>query len=180
MSKPKKEILEKIYEQYGLWIAEEKFSCHKGCALCCTQNVMITAIEGDRIYEYIRGKNREKWVAEKLKSTNGASRPAITTNGYARICLSKSEVAETDEQRADNYPCPFLDDECCTIYPVRPFSCRSFASYSTCKINGAAELTDKLVLVNTITLQIIEHLGQKEYWGNMIDVLLQLLHKDNH
>jgi len=104
----------------------------------------------------------------------------LTTNGYARRCLEKYEVYEEEEQSQINGICPFLEDDCCTIYAVRPFACRSFASTKDCHDSGSAYISERLLVINTVTMQLFEHLGQKGYWGNMLDVLLALAeHKVN-
>ena len=164
----------KIFEKYQQWIASETFHCHRGCSLCCTQNVMITAVEGQLIYNYVRRENREQWFAEKLQLSRPASMVKWTTNGFARICLAEQEDYGEEEQQVHTGICPFLEENCCPIYEVRPFSCRSFASTRDCMETGTAQLSERLVAVNTVTLQLLEHLGQRGYWGNMLDVLLAL------
>lgn len=52
--------------------------------------------------------------------------------------------------------------------------CRSFASDRDCRDTGSAYLNEIILVINTVTMQLVEHLGQKEYWGNMLDVLLSL------
>ena len=171
----KKEILDVIYAKYSTWLDGKTFACQKGCSSCCTQNVTITAVEGEKILDFIRQEKKEKWFAEQLTKERRPHKIAHTTNAFARLCLEKKEPqsgGETDESY--DGICPFLFEHRCTIYPVRPFACRSFASTENCSENGAARLSEKIVTINTVTMQLIEHLGQREYWGNMIDVLLAL------
>lgn len=170
----KNKILESIFEKYHQWIANETFHCHRGCSLCCTQNVMITGVEGQYIYNYILQENKETWFAERLLMERQTKSVQLTTNGFARICLGKNTEYADGEQPHRSGICPFLAENCCTIYAVRPFSCRCFASSNDCHNFGSAYLTESLLVINSVTMQLIEHLGQKGYWGNMIDVLLAL------
>ena len=173
-------ILEAIFEQYQHWIKNETFHCHRGCSLCCTQNVMITEVEGQYIYNFILQENRDKWFAEKLLQEKQINHVHQTTNGFARICIEKNTDYVDAEQPNSAGKCPFLDENCCTIYAVRPFSCRSFASSQNCQNDGTAHLSEKLLVINTVSMQLVEHLGQKGYWGNMLDVLMALSqHKIN-
>ena len=168
-------ILEAIFEKYQLWIMNESFHCHRGCSLCCTQNVMVTAVEGQYIYDYIKQENKEAWFAGKLLSRRQAKNVKLTTNGFARICLGKIEDSPDEKPNQPAGICPFLEENCCTVYAARPFSCRGFASSRDCHDDGSAHLSERLLVINTITMQLIEHLGQSGYWGNMLDVLLALV-----
>ncbi|MCK9295665.1 MAG: YkgJ family cysteine cluster protein [Desulfobulbaceae bacterium] len=168
-------ILEAIFEKYQQWIVNETFHCHRGCSLCCTQNVMVTAVEGQYIYDYIKQENKEAWFAEKLLRPRQAKSVKLTTNGFARICLGKKEDPLDEKPSQPTGICPFLEENCCTVYAARPFSCRGFASSRDCHDDGSALLSERLLAINTITMQLIEHLGQRENWGNMLDVLLALV-----
>ncbi|MCB2181631.1 MAG: hypothetical protein KQH63_06390 [Desulfobulbaceae bacterium] len=175
MSDLKKGILLQIFKKYEEWTRKDTVVCHKGCSSCCTQNVIITAVEGDCIYDFIRQGNREKWFAERLTASNRqGARYLLTMNQHARLCLERNVDSEMFENVSFDEVCPFVENGCCSIYPARPFSCRSLASLSNCIETGEAEFPEGLLVINTVTMQIIEHLGQKEYWGNMLDVLLAM------
>lgn len=173
----KEKILKVIYEKYDEYTKKENFFCHKGCSLCCTQNVVITEIEGNIIYDFILKNRNVSWLVEKLKTQKEAKPISLTTNGFARKCIE--QAAEEDEP---NEPlvygkCPFLAESICTIYTVRPFSCRSFYSKENCAKHKTATINEEHLVINTVTQQIIEHLGQKGYWGHLLDVLLAMIEK---
>jgi Fe-S-cluster containining protein len=167
-------ILEAIFKKYQQWIVNEIFHCHRGCSLCCTQNVMVTEVEGQYIYDYIKQEKKEAWFAGKLLHQRQAKSVKLTTNGFARICLEKKEDYPDEKPTQPTGRCPFLEENCCTIYAARPFSCRGFSSSRDCHDDGSAHLSERLLVINTITMQLIEHLGQRGNWGNMLDVLLGL------
>jgi Fe-S-cluster containining protein len=168
----KEEILQNVYEVFAEWSVGFPFVCAKNCAACCTRNVTMTAVEGEAIYRLIREKGQESWFAGKLLEKGEIRRPRMTTNDFAGACLRGEDVQpeESDNMSA----CPFLENGCCRIYEVRPFSCRCFASEQRCASGNSALLPEYYLSASTAVMQIIEHLGQGEYWGNMLDVLAAL------
>lgn len=73
--------------------------CRRGCPTCCRQPVPLTAVEARGI----------EWYASLILS--GPSRQALK-----RVLLARDVAAR----------CPFLLDDACSIYPVRPLACREF------------------------------------------------------
>lgn len=167
----KEKVLLGIYEEYEKW-ATKDVACKKGCATCCTQNVLITAVEGDLIHRFVREQGKTKRFAGRLQKKAATKRPKMTTNGFATSCFEGEDVEP--ESYGSSEPCPFLEDDCCTIYEARPFSCRCFASTRTCGPGVPAEIAESHLSASTAVMQVIEHLGQGEYFGNMLDVLLAL------
>lgn len=168
----KEEILHAVYEEFSAWSAGFSFACEKKCAACCTQNVSITAVEGEAIHRWIRENDRDSWLAAALQKKGETDRPRMTTNDFAGACLQGDDGEP--EQFGNMSSCPFLENDCCRIYEVRPFSCRCFASEQRCSATTSALLPEYYLSASTVVMQIIEHLGQGEYWGNMLDVLSAL------
>jgi Fe-S-cluster containining protein len=168
----KEDILQSIYEIFGDWSADLPFACEKHCSACCTQNVTATAVEGEVIHRLIHGSKRESWFAERLLGKGETRRPEMTTNDFAAACLQGEDVQP--EQYGNPKPCPFLENNGCMIYEARPFACRCFASEQRCFSGSSALLPEYYLSACTAVTQIIEHLGQREYWGNMLDVLAAL------
>ncbi len=164
-------MFEKIYRIYEKEIVELSFVCRVGCSTCCTQSVTMTTAEGGSIMDYL---HREGRALPVLPDTAGRSRPACTTNGLAACCLAEMEVPPEIDEAWVYEPCMFLADDRCTIYPVRPFACRSFASLSNCAESGVAEAPDWFITLNIVVSQLVEHLDRGGRWGNMIDVLRYL------
>ena len=167
----KEKVLLGIYDAFEKWV-EEDIACQKGCATCCTQNVIITAVEGELIHRFIRERKKREWFAAKLQKKAKTRRPEFTTNGFAANCLEGNDV-EPDTYGSGE-PCPFLEQNCCSIYEVRPFSCRCFASTAVCRPSVPALIGETYLSASTAVMQVIEHLGQGEFLGNMLDVLLAL------
>ena len=157
-----------VYKLYTFWAEEFDFACQKGCSTCCTQSVSITTLEGELIHNYIKSKKPE--LLDTLQDLPASFLNQKTTNQFADACLREEEDGE-EIKSWDMTPCVFLQDNCCTIYPVRSFMCRSFGSKVPCGRKGEAEIEPLFLTLNTITLQCIEHLDQGRPWGNMNTIL---------
>lgn len=85
-------------------------ACQSGCAHCCYQSVGVTPPEALRIYSYLKAslsKPELDDLRELLLERRGATRDL-----------------RSDERFSPDHPCPFLQDAACSIYSVRPLSCR--------------------------------------------------------
>ncbi|MGB3210805.1 MAG: YkgJ family cysteine cluster protein [Desulforhopalus sp.] len=169
----KTKILCIIYDIFEKWNSESVVACRRGCSGCCTQNVTITAVEGEAILRFIVAENMSLWLGEKLASLRPHQPPKMTTNDFASACIEGRGVDPGDHHNLST--CPFLEKNLCRIYPVRPFGCRLFVSEKTCSAEQPALVSDHYFEAATAVTQLIEHLGQNEYWGNMLDVLPALL-----
>lgn len=75
-------------------------ACKKGCSSCCKINVLISEMEAKNIADF------KKIPLNPVKSS-------IRHNIMDFMSI----------------PCPFLVDDACSIYEVRPFVCRSCVSF---------------------------------------------------
>lgn len=174
-------MLESLYQIYADWVAGLPFVCRQGCAACCTQSVTMTSGEGAVMVAFLE-KIGQRTAAEAalagvhLPAVSAAGRPAMTTNQFAASCLAREELPWAEPAAWNFAPCIFLAHDSCSIYPARPFGCRSFGSFVPCEQAGTAELPGMLLTVNTVMLQVIEHLySNGGWWGNMNDILRQQL-----
>lgn len=94
-----------IIEQKGL-----KLACRKGCSLCCSLRVDVFAHEVLLIADHIRAH----YSAEQIE----ALQERLDAHADAVLPLTTFEHVST------NIPCPMLQDGACSIYEVRPQSCR--------------------------------------------------------
>lgn len=163
------EALERIYAVFEAWSSELAFACRKGCAVCCTQGVTICETEGERIIEFVRRNDRLAWLTAQLSHLPPRRSPTCTTNDFACACLQGQDIDPGEGSFAGI--CPFLRDRLCTIYPVRPFSCRCFVSSTVCQPDREAVLPSYYLSASTAVSQLIEHLDQGRYWGNMLHLL---------
>ena len=99
--------------------------CKKGCSYCCSQLIRIHEYEEITIIIYM------------LQEINKSTKELIINNTSNWIDFFNNETPEIPTEKdlidfeitlAKNMiPCPFLVDNCCSIYPVRPLTCRCFA-----------------------------------------------------
>jgi Fe-S-cluster containining protein len=134
----------------------------------------MTTLEGYRIVEDLisRGKmdllRRIHHVAHQARF-----QPRLTTNALAALCIEGKDPPEENHD-SPLASCPFLSNKECLIYLHRPLGCRCFFSAQKCDEIASAVVDPFLVTVNTIFLQIIEHVDAGGVGGNMTDVLLFL------
>jgi Fe-S-cluster containining protein len=137
-----REVSERICRQASL---EQKtylnsvnaaISCHKGCAYCCSQYISVSLAHGlviaDYLYSHVKllelfPKCYKKWQGALGENSVLAELEKYTNFSY--------EVRRTPQELLDRYatleiPCPFLVDNACAIYPVRPICCASHISIS--------------------------------------------------
>ena len=101
----------------------QAISCRKGCGACCRQLVPVSRSEGERLLGVIEGlpAERRAHLAERF----AAAEAAIVAGGLAE------RGDRTDRDLSAAYfalgvPCPFLEDESCSIHPERPLVCREY------------------------------------------------------
>ncbi len=167
----KLEALDRVYQIYDDYSAALNLACRAKCAHCCTTNVTMTTLEAYKIMDDATATLRQKILAA-LKSADGIPRfkPLLTTNRMAELCAADAKIPTEDI--ADQWQdCSLLDDSLCTIYDLRPFGCRCFVSRQNCSELGYADIDDFTASVNTVFLQVIEHLDAEGCSGNLLDVL---------
>lgn len=92
-----------------------KLACHAGCSTCCTGlRVSVTAPEALRIKQHLETTLPPpdlQELTEKIRATASRSR-GISTQDFAVARIT----------------CPFLKEGSCSIYAVRPSTCRRYHS----------------------------------------------------
>jgi Fe-S-cluster containining protein len=86
--------------------------CRAGCAWCCHFSVDVRAVEVFAILDFVE---RTFTAGEKSRV-----RAEVRTNSTALAGLDEIE------RMTRNVKCPFLQTGSCTIYPVRPQTCRNY------------------------------------------------------
>jgi len=89
-------------------------ACREGCAWCCHKLVGTTAPEVFRIADYLR----QHLPPEELEDV----RERIIRRDEERIAM------RSDRWSAARLPCSLLVHDRCSVYPVRPLTCRGFNS----------------------------------------------------
>lgn len=163
--------LENILSVYRTHTADLQIACSKSCAHCCTTDVTMSTLEGYQFWRGLDSDERSGLAAQLEGSKNTARfRPVITINQLADICAAGEDPPE-EEKAGQTTPCPLLDDDLCTVYRLRPFHCRCMVSRQVCQPSGYAEMDDFTMTLNSVFLQVIEHLDTPGCTGNLLDVM---------
>jgi Fe-S-cluster containining protein len=165
-------LLATLYDAFTEWADTFAFACRKGCATCCTRSVTMTSLEGEGILAFLAEAGRLSELAAPAFQPGETRTAQYTTNAFVAAHLKGESVEEAENW--DLRPCPFLREESCSIYPVRPFGCRLFASQNPCAVSGTAEMPPGYLAGATILLQYIEHLDNGGRWGTMVELLAGL------
>lgn len=104
-------------------------SCRAGCAMCCHQRVPISVFEAYRIRRLVDSLPEPRRT-EVLSRFNAAQERIRLAGESVEIDSDKMSPEELGRQ-ATNYlrymiPCPFLENNSCSIYEERPLKCREY------------------------------------------------------
>lgn len=111
-----------------------QISCRAGCGACCRQMVPISPPEAFYIAEMLDElpPERRERVAERFARIE--SRLAEEAMLEAICDVQVLQAPAVDLTRAVNrryfllgMSCPFLEDESCSIHPLRPVACREYS-----------------------------------------------------
>lgn len=116
----------------------EKIRCTKGCGACCNQLVPITLPEAFALTAMM-----ETWPEERRRTVTARFERIVSelvTSGWLarwNDMLENRPAHEKGEhlQLGLDYfrlgqPCPFLEEQACSIYHERPLICRQFLALS--------------------------------------------------
>jgi Fe-S-cluster containining protein len=110
--------LNKSFERFDNLIAKSieesaiKPACKAGCAYCCYYKVEIRAAEMFLIKDYLLNNYNESHIKNVLAD--------------ARSNATLIKTLTHEQHLTTNIKCPFLIENKCSVYRVRPFKCRNF------------------------------------------------------
>ena len=112
----------------------EAISCRKGCSYCCYHYVTVSLAQGIVIVDHLYRRkdllkrfldNYEHWREQGKSIADGIDHiriHALSTSMPINQVITKTRPLSS-KYFGSNIPCPFLVDNECSIYPVRPPSC---------------------------------------------------------
>ncbi len=111
--------------------AGKKVSCRAGCGACCRQLVPISHSEARHLAEGIEQMppDRRQHVKERFRqAVEELDRHGILTRvrDSSRPMPREERVKLGLDYFALGIPCPFLEQESCSIHPMRPAACREY------------------------------------------------------
>ena len=110
--------------------AGARVSCTKGCGACCRNLVAISEVEARRIGAVVESLPEPR--RDAVRGRFSAARRRLEQAGLLRALQSPDGVTDAGysalvgDYFREGIPCPFLEDEACSIYEERPITCREF------------------------------------------------------
>jgi Fe-S-cluster containining protein len=105
-------------------------SCRKGCGACCRQLVPISELEARRIGEVVAELPEPRRT--QVRARFEAARARLDAAGLLELLEQPGRIPAADARTfglryfTQGIPCPFLEDESCSIYEERPIACREY------------------------------------------------------
>jgi Fe-S-cluster containining protein len=105
-------------------------SCRRGCGACCRQLVPVSPVEARQIARLVERLPLER--QQVIRARFAQARQRLEAVGMwqqlqNRATWPESAVAEVGLAYFRlGIPCPFLEDESCSIHPQRPLTCREY------------------------------------------------------
>ena len=120
-----------------------RLDCKEGCSYCCCKpGVLISIPELLGILEYMQ----TTFDAEAVSAVRERAR------GYVGQLAGRSFDDPTDE----SFPCPLLSDGRCSVYAVRPLTCRGYNSTSVDACRQAHEDRTALVPIFSVIKDVTD------------------------
>jgi Fe-S-cluster containining protein len=112
-------------------LAGRPVTCREGCGACCRQAVPITPVEARMLSEWIDEQPHERRELLRARFRDAAHR--LEASGIAQEMRDSPRPLDREKIHALGLryfalgiPCPFLEEERCTIHPIRPLRCREY------------------------------------------------------
>jgi Fe-S-cluster containining protein len=111
--------------------AGRAISCKAGCGACCRQMVPISIFEAEALSAWIRTlpETRQQELAGRFHQ----ALLKLAASGLVDRMVNEDWLADTASARQlaveylyQRIPCPFLENESCSIHPIRPLICREY------------------------------------------------------
>ena len=132
----------------------DTISCKAGCGACCRQAVPIAETEAYQIAELVENMPEPRRSEVKKRFDDACEH--FTRTGWLEK-LDKTAELKNDERNKlifdyfrEGIPCPFLENESCSIHKNRPLSCREYLVTSPAEY-CAAPTKDNIQMVNLPT-----------------------------
>jgi Fe-S-cluster containining protein len=110
--------------------AGETVSCCKGCGACCRQIVPLSETEARKLRDLVAELPEPR--RSEILARFAAARRRLEEAGLVEMLLApESAKPEQIKDLILDYfrleiPCPFLEEESCSIHPDRPVPCREY------------------------------------------------------
>src|SRR5512141_1117748 len=149
--------------------AGQSISCRKGCAACCRMLVPLSAPEAFTLQEYVKQlpADRHTQLLNRLHDTKDRMKQAGLWDRMSEVAEASRQVSdeELDPINQSYYalriPCPYLENELCSIYEARPAACRELLVTSPAEL--CQDLAQNPVTPLPVSMRMSSILGLT--WG---------------
>lgn len=146
-------------------------SCRMGCAACCRMLVPLSPPEAFALRGYVEQlpAERRATLLRRLADSQAVLRSRGLLNQLRAVADAATPIPDealvplNRAYYALRHPCPFLENEVCTIYEARPAACRELL------VTSPAELCDDLVNNPVTPLPVSMRIGSVLglLWGTL-------------
>jgi len=123
------EIVGKVGQEAAA--AGHSISCRAGCGACCRQMVPLSIFEAEALGEWFSALPEATQAKVEERFHNALV--ALHEAGVLQQLIQQnwmSDMGSVLQVSVDYFhakvACPFLEDESCSIHPIRPLSCREY------------------------------------------------------
>jgi Fe-S-cluster containining protein len=127
--------------------AGSQISCRAGCAACCRQLVPLSLFEAEALMAWMRALPEERRA--ELEGRFDRALSALRDAGVIEKVLDPQWAMEEGYAKdvavayfSARVACPFLENENCGIYSIRPLACREYMVTSPPALCEDPELKD--------------------------------------
>jgi Fe-S-cluster containining protein len=108
----------------------ETVSCKAGCGACCRQLVAVSKTEARQLRTLVDAMPEPRRTAVRARFADAVARleqGRLLDDARRLDALSDDEMVTMNPRyMALGIPCPFLEEESCSIHPQRPVVCREY------------------------------------------------------
>ncbi|HNP61665.1 MAG TPA: YkgJ family cysteine cluster protein [Nitrospirales bacterium] len=110
----------------------DTISCQKGCAACCRMMIPVAPPEAFALLSVVEAlpSPKKERLLERFQAAQEILREAGLEDGLQRLAFSEHQGSDEELEPLNRayyalrMPCPFLENEICSIYEQRPSACR--------------------------------------------------------
>jgi methylase of polypeptide subunit release factors/Fe-S-cluster containining protein len=125
-------LTDKVVDYTSKSVEEDgkKISCKKGCGACCRQLVPVPEVEARHIRDLVNAMPEPR--QSEIRRRFAEARRRLAEAGLLEKLLQREQWREDEVQPLgvqyflQGIPCPFLEEESCSIHPDRPITCREY------------------------------------------------------
>jgi Fe-S-cluster containining protein len=145
---PPQEALVGFYRRLDAAVAKAieespvKPACRAGCSFCCYYKVEARAVEVLAIRDYVLAKFKPELIRAIVEQANRN--------------VAEAKTLTHIEHLATNQRCPFLVDDKCAVYTVRPSKCRNFHAADMQGCKGSYDQPTNLSIPNSYIPEVFD------------------------